>query len=317
VRTAPTNTVPRDEIVDVEISVPPVTNQNLTVQLDLAPVAMKTQVLGARGSVQMYDFCQLQSSGSTQTDITQITLSASNSWQEHFKAVFNREGTVNLKIAFAIGTSGTDTIVSQNIAVTKQIREYGYDNSGYNFNQYDEAFQTAYDYWGGFYSYPIDDVDRLKAMGMDESSLGQTLAYPGGADDIMSYGWTLDPDIHVLHNDPTYVDENGVTQAVPPEREYVPSLGASRQIYYPAAATTPPATAIYWATCELYHKAQVFDGSGNFRFWRSWDSATTKYNGGGVNDYLTRVHRVMLEGETPDGRSYLWPIETDFSARSP
>jgi len=313
VTTTPTNTIPRDEIVDVKLKIPPLANQDLTVTLDVTPDTMKTQTLAtpndSRGSVQMFDFGTKGTGGTITAGATQIVLKATDNGEETFAAVFNKEGTLNIKVTFTVGTA-TITAQSQQLTITKQIRKYAKDPStGYDFNQYDQAFQDAADHWKAVYQHSIDDVERLKAMGMDESEEGEGIPnYTGGQDDIMSYGNPADPDIHVIHNDGTQPSEN----------EIVVSSGTIRTWYYPQAVLTPPADAILWGTCVLYHKAQTLHTSDDVHYtvtWKSWDAATSAYNNGSGIDYLNQVDRAFLEGKHPTDNVNIWPIRTDGKAR--
>jgi hypothetical protein len=311
VRTKPTNTVPRDEIVDVKLKIPPLGTADLTVDLDIGPDAMKKQTLGSRTDVQMFDFGDKQTDGSIVSG-TQITLKASENGEKTFAAVFNKEGTLNIKATFTIGSSGTTTVQSQDITVKKQIRKYAkLEGSTYDFNQYDKAFQDAADRWGSFYQYPVDDVERFKAMGMTESELGRNPTAPvNRPQDILTIGNPGDHVLEQLHGDSGYQ-----------QKEVVVQTNSVRTLSYPDAAAGPAATAISYGVCWLYHKAQTIVNNPNPPpdfipgTWRSWDDATTRYNGGGVPNYLERVNHAFKEGRHPTDNIKIWPLKTDGKAR--
>jgi hypothetical protein len=146
---------------------------------------------------------------------------------------------------------------------------------------------------------------------MTESELGRNPQNQGSRpNDIMTIGH---PDDHVLD----------CLQFVSgyQEKEVVPQGNTVRDLNYPQAAASPAGTAILWGTCWLYHKAQRVSNNPSPPPslipgpWRSWDDATTRYNGGGVNNYLERVTRAFKEGRHPTDQTTLWPELTNGRAR--
>lgn len=104
-------------------------------------------------------------------------------------------------------------------------------------------------------------------------------------------------------------------------REVVPASNTTRLLSYPAANCTTAADAILWGTCWLYQKDSRVSSNPSPPPtyipgpWRTWDDATTRYNGGGVPNYLERVDRAFLEGKHPTDSVTIWPLETDGKAR--
>jgi hypothetical protein len=195
--------------------------------------------------------------------------------------------------------------------VQHRIRKYAElpSDPGYDLNQHDDAFVTAAGYWGSVYLHDVDP-ELLKAIGMAESEIGLI-----GTDDIMTIGNPGDATLEKIRGTPPY-DQFPVA-----EREVDIPNNTTRRLSYPQADATPPATAILYGTCWLYHKAQsILDnpspppayipGS-----WRTWDDAVTAFNGGGVQNYLERVHKALLQGRHPTASAYIWPLKTDGRAR--
>ena len=255
----------------------------------------------------MYDFGEAQTGGSIVPDLLQLILKQSENNEKTIKAVFNNEGVLRIRAIW-----GSVTAESQKFTVTKRMRRYGgQEDSNFDFNQNDQAFADAADYWDGIYQYPLDDADRLKAIGMTESELGRNPTAPVTRPyDIMTIGNPGDHVLNILHADPGYV-ENEVD---------VPN-NTVRTLKYPDAAAAPASTAILYGTCWLYHKAQTILNNPSPPPplvpgpWKTWDDATLRYNGGGVPNYLDRVDRALDEGRHPVDAVTIWPIETNGLAR--
>lgn len=315
------DTLLRDEIADLRIKIPPLGTSDWDVKIDLEPTDMKTQTLGSRGSVQMYDFGKvengnvtpltIEANGSTKAGPYDIKLVASKGGEETFRIAINKEGKLKIRIKT---TDNKVDVTSQEFTVTKRIRKYGKDTATatYDFNKHDKHFENAAASWGSFYQHPVDDVERLKAIGMTESELGRNPQNSSSRpNDIMTIGH---PDDHVLDT-LRYVSGHR-------EKEVDPQNNAVRDMNYPQAAESPAGTAIHWGTCWVYHKAQTIANNPQPPPslipgpWRSWDDATTRYNGGGVNNYLERVTRAFREGRHPTDQNTLWPVLTNGRARN-
>jgi hypothetical protein len=314
------DTLLRDEIADLRIMIPPLGNADWDFKVDLEPTDMKTQTLGGRGAVQMYDFGKVENGnvtsltteadGTTKPGPYDIKLLASKNGEETFRIAVNKEGKFKLRLKTP---DNKIDVTSQEFTVTKRIRKYGKDNATTtcDFNKHDKHFENVAASWGAFYQHQVDDIERLKAIGMTESELGRNPQNPSARpDDIMTIGH---PDDHVLD---TLRFVSGHQ-----EKEVDPQNDAVRDLNYLQAAASPAGTAIHWGTCWVYHKAQaiannpqpppsLIPGS-----WRSWDDATTRYNGGGVNNYLERVTRAFIEGRHPTDQTTVWPLLTNGRAR--
>ena len=317
------NTMLRDEIVDIKIKVPPIGTTDWTVDLSVEPQAMRNESLPNRGNVQMYDFGQVETDGTVTPDKTQFVLQASAGGERTIKAVFNKEGTLKIKMK---STDGKIDFTSPDYTIQKRMRKYASlpSSQSHDLNQHDKAFEDAAKHWGGVYQHQVDDVERLKAMGMAESELGLT-----DATDILTVGNPGDHVLDTFRNVAPYDRLPGVSPlgglAL---REVDIANNTTRMLSYPAADETPAATAIHWGVCWLYQKASSIQNNPNPPQppnppnpyvpgpWRSWDTATERYNGGGVPNYLQRINRSMKEGRHPSNANlYIWPLKSNKKAR--
>lgn len=314
------NTMLRDEIVDIKIKVPPIGTTDWTVDLTVEPQAMRNENLPNRGSIQMYDFGQVETNGTVTPDKTQFVLQASAGGERNIKAVFNKEGTLKIKMK---STDGKIDFTSPDYTIQKRMRKYASlpSSQSHDLNQHDKAFEDAAKHWGGVYQHQVDDVERLKAMGMAESELGLT-----DATDILTVGNPGDHVLDTFRNVAPYDRLPGVSPlgglAL---REVDIANNSTRMLSYLAADETPAATAIHWGVCWLYQKASSIQNNPNPQQpqnpyvpgpWRSWDTATERYNGGGVTNYLQRINRSMKEGRHPSNANlYIWPLKSNKKAR--
>lgn len=317
------NTMLRDEIVDLRIKIPLIGATDWTVDLSVEPEAMRTQSLPNRGNMQMHDFGQIETNGTVTPDKTQFVLKASAGGERTIRAVFNKEGTLKVKMK---STDGKIDFTSPEYTIQKRIRKYANlpSSQNHDLNQHDQAFIDAAAHWGGVYQHSVDDVERLKAMGMAESELGLT-----DATDIMTVGNPGDHVLDTFRNVPPYDRFPGVSPlgglAL---REVDIANNTTKMLSYPAADETPAATAIHWGVCWLYQKASSIQNNPNPPQppnppnpyipgpWRSWDTATERYNGGGVPNYLQRINRSMKEGRHPSNANlYIWPLKSNKKAR--
>lgn len=320
-------TMLRDEIVDIRIKVPPIGNADWTVDLSVEPEAMRTQSLPNRGNVQMYDFGQIETNGTVTPDKTQFVLHASAGGERIIRAIFNKEGKMKVKMK---SPDGKIDFTSPEFTILKRIRKYANlpSSQNHDLNQHDQAFIDAAAHWGGVYQHPVDDVERLKAMGMAESELGLT-----DATDIMTVGNPGDHVLDTFRNVSPYDRFPGVAPlgglAL---REVDIANNTTKMLSYPAADETPAATAIHWGVCWLYQKASSIQNNPNPPHppsppnpyipgpWRSWDTAVIRYGPpnaypGGLF-YLDRVKRPYLEGRHPSIPTlYLWPLKSNKKAR--
>ena len=314
------NTMLRDEIVDIRIKIPPLSNTDWTVDLTVEPEAMRTQNLPNRGDVKMHDFGQVETTGTVTPDKTQFVLQASAGGERTINAVFNKEGTLKIKMK---STDGKIDFTSPDYTIQKRMRKYASlpSSQNHDLNQHDVAFVNAANHWGGVYQHQVDDVERLKAMGMAESDLGITDAV-----DILTVGNNDDFVIPRLKGLTSGVRLNGTTETWTKEFEFLPNGAggyASSYYNYQDASKDSAPIAIKWGTCWFYKKAMISGLDPNspptyskFDGWRTWESATTRYNGGGVNNYLERVNRAMKEGKHPTTANlFLWPLKTNKKAR--
>jgi len=318
------DTLLRDEIADLRIKIPPLGTADWKLKIDLEPTDMKTQTLGTRGSVQMYDFGKVENgnvtpltikgNGSTRAGPYDITLLASKGGEETFRITVNKEG--KFKIRIKTDDNKID-VTSQEFTVTKRIRKYGKDTATatYDFNKHDKHFENAAASWGAFYQHPVDEVERLKAIAMTESELGRNPTAPiDRPNDIMSVGNPGDNVLDKLR----YVSGHR-------EHEVDPANNAVRWLNYPNANCTSSRDAIFWGTCWLYHKAQTILNNANPPpelipgKWKSWDYATQAYNGVGEGagdlHYFERFKRAFSEGLHPDDNVTIWPLLTNGRAR--
>lgn len=328
------DTVLRDEIVKLRVKIPPTNNADRVISLDVAPAKMRSQILGARGDTLMFDFGTTNDDGSVNTSLTtnangttkagpyNVTLSKDaasthDAGEVKLKAVFNKvsddANATEGKFKIRISSPGLPDIESREFTITKRIRKYGKDNdtTTYDFNKYDGMFTNASDAWGAFYNHNVDQVERLKAIGMTESELGRNPQNQASRPyDIMTIGH---PDDHVLD---TLHHADGHH-----EKEVQPNYNTIRDLNYPAANSDSARDAINWGACWLYHKAQTISNNPNPPPdyipgpWKSWDDATSRYNGGGVSNYLDRVKRALDQGRHPTDSSFIWPVLSNGKAR--
>lgn len=313
------NTMLRDEIVDIRIKVPPIGTTDWTVDLSVEPQAMRNQDLPNRGNVQMYDFGQIEGDGTVTSDKTQFVLKASSGGERTIRAVFNKEGNLKIKMK---STDGKIEFTSPDYTIQKRMRKYASlpSSQNHDLNQHDEAFEDAANHWGGVYQHQVDDVERLKAMGMAESELGLT-----DATDILTVGNNDDFVIPRLKGLTSGVRLNGATATWTKEFEFLPNSGGYEPSYYDYqdASKATSAIAIKWGVCWFYKKGMISALDSNnpptyakFDGWRTWESTTTRYNGGGVDNYLERVNRAMKEGRHPSNANlYIWPLKSNKMAR--
>lgn len=324
----------RDEIVDIRIKIPPLGTTDWTVDLTVEPEAMRTQNLTNRGDVKMHDFGQVETNGIVTPDKTQFVLQASAGGERTIKAVFNKEGILKIKIK---STDGKIDFTSPDYTIQKRMRKYASlpSSQNHDLNQHDKAFVDAANHWGGVYQHAVDNVERLKAIGMAESELGLT-----DATDIMTVGnpgdHVLDAFKNVLPYDrlPKWVKRNGedVNIGGVALREVDVPNNSTKMLSYPAAAETPAATAIHWGVCWLYQKASSVQdnpippqppNAPNPYIpgpWKSWDTAVQKYGPPNAYPdglhYLDRVNRSFLEGRHPSVSTlYIWPLKSNRKAR--
>ena len=283
-----------------------------------------TENLGTRANVKMYDFGKveqnatitpltIEANGTTKAGPYDITLPAATQGEARFRIVVNKDAKFKLRLKTA---DNTVNVLSQEFTVTKRIRKYANlpSNPNHDLNQHDQAFVDAADHWNGAYQHQMDDIERIKAMGMAESELGITDAV-----DILTVGNNDDFVIPRLKGLTSGIKLNGQPETWTREFEFVPDGTGqySRRFYnYQDAARTPARTAIKWGVCWFYKKAMISREDASFGGWRSWDPATTRYNGGGVSNYLERVNRSMKEGRHPSSTTlYIWPILSNKKAR--
>ena len=298
-------TLLRDEIADLRVKVPTVGNTDWDMKLELEPADMKTQTLGSRGAVQMYDFGTIDpfgtitplsasANGTTKAGPYDIRLLAGNSGDETFRIVVNKEGKFKLRLKSA---DNEIDVLSQEFTVTKRIRKYARrpENNNADFDRHDKAFIDAAEAWGTFYNNPLDP-DILKAMGMQESTLG--------------YGTTPTADILTINyggNDQDHVLAILHKEHTTNEKEAIPGGDNGwtiRWLDYDDAAAGSARAAIHWGTCWLFHKAQKgrFVSATNspphystFGGWNTWETAVGYY---GPNP----VYLGVIEGPWKRGR---------------
>jgi hypothetical protein len=147
------DTLLRDEIADLKIKIPPLGNTDWDLEIDVEPGDVKTQTLGNRGTVQMYDFGTVnngtvtpltETNGSTQAGPYDIKLLAPKSGEETFKVVVNEEGKFKIRLKSQDNANVKIDVVSQEFTVEKRIRKYGKDtpSATYDFNKHDRHSRT-------------------------------------------------------------------------------------------------------------------------------------------------------------------------------
>jgi len=329
------NVLLRDEIAELVIRMPPILGADWNLQIDVEPSSMASQVLGDRGSVQMWDIGVIDENGNVdplsqglddgqgnpQPDAQvpapyHITLpgdpgGAEIEGEEVFRIVMNKAGKFRFRVTSA---DSSINLTSQEFTVVERMRKYGKDipTTTYDFNKYDQYFEAAAETWGAFYLHTVDTPERLKAIGMTESELGRLVQDPvNRPNDIMTIGHPQDHVLDILRFTPGHQ-----------EKEVDPQNTAVRDLNYPEADMATAEEAILWGVCWLYHKAQRIANNPEPppTFipgpWRSWADATERYNGGGVSNYLERVTNALEEGRQPtDSGGTLWPILTNGEAR--
>ena len=200
--------------------------------------------------------------------------------------------------------------------MTKRIRKYSRVPlcENYDFDKHDPAFEAAANHWGGFYAHDVDP-DILKAIGFEESTLG----YGDDAIDIMTVGNNDDFIIPQLKGLTSGTKLDHTTATWTRQFEFLADASV-RYFDYQDAAEAPAPAAIKWATCWLYHKAQISNLAENnpptyaeFGGWRTWEKSVENY---GPNDaYLGRVEGPWKRGIQASPNLYLWPVLTNQKAR--
>ena len=107
----------------------------------------KTQSLGSRGSVQMYDFGSGQSNPNCtlNTSITSLTFVSSDNGVKTFKAVINIAQTIKIK---AIDKQNPSFFgESSEITILSRIRQYTTKYQQSTVNNYDSTINCYYNYW--------------------------------------------------------------------------------------------------------------------------------------------------------------------------
>jgi hypothetical protein len=333
------NTLLRDEIADLKIKLPSLNRDDWDLTIDLEPTEMKSDTLGARGSVQMYDFGKIEESGVVPFSINTtgatiagpypLTIPGANGGDETLRFVVNKNGTVRIRLKSA---DNKIDVKSQEFSVTKRIRKYARrpENNNADFDKHDNAFQDAAEFWGSFYQHPIDP-DITKAMGMQESTLGFGLT---PTDDILT--------INAGGNDLDHIQAILRREHTTNEKEAILDENEDWQIRwldYDEADATSARTAIHWGTCWLYHKGQKgkFTSAPDnpphyvtFSGWNTWETAVS-YFGPNI------VYLGVIEGPWKRGRrdsttgivngvwtkidfdennyQYLWPILSNHRVR--
>jgi hypothetical protein len=333
------DTMLRDEIVDIRIKVPPIGTTDWTVDLTVEPEAMRNQNLPGRGDVKMYDFGQVETSGTVTPDKTQFVLQASAGGERTIRAVLNKEGKLKIKMK---STDGKLDFTSPEYTIKERVRKYAVPYPGFpnhDPNKYDQQFVDGAKHWGDFYGHPIDTVDRLKAISVAESNVGAFVQNKAARPhDILTIGHPDDNVLETIQGEPKQWD---LDLAHPKKPAADPRY---RKLNYPEANISSTREAIKWGTLWLYVKGfglpaniqanpnwtyekrnqaphNVIDGIEEPEFcftgWSSWDYATGKYNGGGVDDYMTRVNNALQKGLhwNAGGNNKLWPIRADKSGR--
>lgn len=292
-------TVKRDEIINVTISVIKSFVGDLTLNLNITPNAMRSEVLGARGNVQMYDF-GTEDGGTVTPNVTQITLKQSEGYENTIKAVFNKEGTLKI-------TAGSllQLVFGQSdpITVEKRIRQYSTkeDNDDTQVNDFDALFEGANGLWadwgwgpaGG--NYGLNKLafspELLKAIAYIESNINPTKSGingdimqigPGGGGTVMSAGgkdwnWNATPVKTVkLIPDPANPGNFRYSPTGTPTPVYkafiadgddnlaYPTMGYALHRPPGAVVVSSPADSIKWAMRQLYFKHSNIQGNEHF-----------------------------------------------------
>ncbi|WP_367872279.1 LamG-like jellyroll fold domain-containing protein [Luteolibacter sp. Populi] len=333
-------TIFRDEIVDIVMFKFPHNLQDRTVTLSVVEEAMRTESLPGRGSVQMYDFGSIDVGGVVNPNQTEFTLKAAKSGLVRVKAVFNKVGKLKIK---ATSDDGEIDYTSREFTIKERIRKYAFPYPGfprYDANKHDQDFVDAVTDWGNFYSYPIDTVDRIKAMAVAESNVGAQVQAPTTRpNDILTIGH---PDDDVLESIQGSIAQWDL-DLIHPQR---PAIDARyKKLDYQTAGIATTRESIYWGVLWFYVKGFAFldnckinpsygyetrnqaplniiDGieqsEYQFDHWASFDAMTARYNGGGVGNYSTRVNKALQSGlhfNAAAGNDKLWPIRSNKSAR--
>ena len=107
------NTLLRDEIADLRITLPSMDKSNWSLTIDLEPNGMKMATLGSRGAVQMYDIGRIEegtvvpltatANGATIAGPYEITLSGDETVTDAFRVVANNAGAFRLRMKTADG----------------------------------------------------------------------------------------------------------------------------------------------------------------------------------------------------------------------
>ncbi len=326
----------RDEIADLRIKVPTLNGTDWNMKFDLEPGVIKTDTLGTRGNVQMYDFgtmngttitpLSLNANGTTKSGPYDLQLKHANEGQEALRIVVNKEGVFRVRLT---STNNKINALSPEFTVRKRIRKYSKPYPGFpshDPNQYDQKFEDAASFWADFYNHPIDNVDRIKAISVAESNVGahvqnKTLR----PHDILTIGHPDDDVLETIQGNPEQWDLDLSHPKKPA------SDARYRKLNYPEANIDSTREAIKWGVLWLYVKAfshapadepnlrttasnpnftyekrnrtpyNVLDGEEeperNFIGWHSWDDATRFYNGGGDSSNPTKIHHAFIKGQ--------------------
>jgi hypothetical protein len=342
------DTMLRDEIVDIRIKVPPIGTTDWTVDLTVEPEAMRNQSLPGRGDVKMYDFGQVETSGTVTPDKTQFVLQASAGGERTIRAVFNKEGKLKIKMK---STDGKLDFTSPEYTIKERVRKYAVPYPGFpnhDPNKYDQQFVDGAKHWGDFYSHAIDTVDRLKAISVAESNVGAHVQNKAlRPHDILTIGHPDDDVLETIQGEPKQWD----LDLAHPKK---PAADARyKKLNYPEANIGSTREAIKWGTLWLYVKAfaqtppsssgishrttkanpdwtyekrnqaplEVIDGieepERQFVDWHTWDDATKLYNSGGDSANPTKIEHAFRKGQHYYNKTTkpLWPIRSDKSGR--
>ncbi|MCB1130051.1 MAG: hypothetical protein KDN05_02915 [Verrucomicrobiae bacterium] len=319
----------RDEIAELKISIPTIHGHDWSLNIDIEPETMKTQSMGTRGQVQTYDFGVVANGnttslskgadGATQAGPYDLDLQHAEGGEKTIRIVINKEGYFRVVLK---SSDNKINISSQEFTVAKRIRKYASlpSSIGHDLDRHDQEIIAAAEHWEGVYMHAVDTVDRIKAIGMAESELGLT-----DENDIMTIGNAGDHVLDTFRNVPPYDKFPSAGLAL---REVVIANNSTKMLSYPNADEQPPGVAILYGTCWLYQKASRIAVNPNYDpgnpkqpyyipgAWRDWDDATERYNGGGVPNYLERIHRSLYEGSHPTiPNLFIWPVLTNDIAR--
>ena len=143
----------RDEIFDVEIKVTGEPAYTGTMRLKLI-AEITEECLGDRGMVQMYDFANLTPNPlcdkKIKTSITSVTFAAGDKGIKRFKAVVNKEQTIQIKV-IEIDENGVEneemSAVTPATSIDYRLRQYTTKHTNGTVNDYDGKINEWRDYW--------------------------------------------------------------------------------------------------------------------------------------------------------------------------